>query len=172
VAHKQNSDSHFAHNFSVALGVLVALAIGLFALARHLGGRTQLEQIKQEQLHLKEVRANIAPIGRVAIAGQDNSALTALATAPAVPVQAVPKTGQEAFEKICTTCHTPGLAGAPKIGDHAAWAPRIAQGKHTLYEHAIGGYTGKAGVMPARGGTTWPDEVIRLAVDRMLELSK
>ena len=46
-----------------------------------------------------------------------------------------------------------GIAGAPKVGDKAAWGPRIAQGKETLYNHAIQGFTGKTGVMPAKGGT-------------------
>ena len=48
--------------------------------------------------------------------------------------------------------------GAPKLADKAAWAPRIAQGKDTLYKHAIGGYQGKAGVMPAKGGSQASDE--------------
>jgi cytochrome c5 len=172
VAHKQKTDTHFFNSFSLVLGILVAIAILLFALARYLGAHTQLEQITEEQLKLKETRSNIAPVGHEAVAGQDNSALAALETGPVAPVAEAPKTGKEAFEKICTTCHTPGLAGAPKIGDRAAWAPRIAQGKETLYQHAIAGYTGEAGVMPARGGSGWPDDVIRMAVDHMLDLNK
>ncbi len=58
--------------------------------------------------------------------------------------------------------------GAPKLADKAAWAPRIAQGKDTLYKHAIGGYQGKAGVMPAKGGSQASDEEVKAAVDYMV----
>ena len=61
-----------------------------------------------------------------------------------------------------------GVNGAPKIGDHAAWAPRIAQGKDTLYKDAIAG----KGNMPPKGGTNWPDATIRMTVDYMVSLNK
>ena len=48
-------------------------------------------------------------------------------------------------------CHGAGIAGAPKFGDKAAWAPRIAEGVNVLYQHALQGYQGKAGVMPPEG---------------------
>ena len=77
-----------------------------------------------------------------------------------------------AYETACSACHTAGIAGAPKVGDLAAWGPRIAQGKETLYTHAIQGFTGKTGVMPAKGGRDWPDDLIKQAVDHMLDLNK
>ena len=61
-----------------------------------------------------------------------------------------------------------GINGAPKIGDHAAWGPRIAQGKETLYKDAISG----KGNMPPKGGTNWPDATIRMTVDYMVSLNK
>lgn len=69
------------------------------------------------------------------------------------------KSGEEVFKAVCTTCHTSGVAGAPKVGDNAAWAPRIAEGAQTLFDHAIKGYTGKSGVMPAKGGNSDLDDV-------------
>ena len=60
------------------------------------------------------------------------------------------------------------VPGAPKIGDHTAWAPRIAQGKDTLYTHAISG----KGLMPPKGGITWPDATIRMTVDYMVSQAK
>ena len=69
---------------------------------------------------------------------------------------------------MCSACHGTGLNGAPKAGDKAAWAPRIAQGKDTLYKDAI---TGK-GLMPPKGGTSWPDATVRMAVDYMVSLAK
>jgi cytochrome c5 len=58
-------------------------------------------------------------------------------------------TGEQIYQAVCKTCHEAGLAGAPKLGDKAAWAPRLKQGVDQLYAHAIGG-TAKG--MPAKGG--------------------
>jgi cytochrome c5 len=115
------------------------------------------------------VQKNIAPFAQVAIAGKDNSALAALsAPAGAAPAASVPTTGEQAFTQVCSACHATGINGAPKIGDHAAWAPRIAQGKDTLYKDAIAG----KGNMPPKGGTNWPDATIRMTVDYMVSLNK
>jgi cytochrome c5 len=89
-------------------------------------------------------------------------------TAKAAPVADVPASGEAAFTQVCSSCHSAGINGAPKIGDHAAWGPRIAQGKETLYQHAIAG----KGAMPPKGGTAWPDATIRSAVDYMVSLNK
>jgi len=80
--------------------------------------------------------------------------------------------GKTLFNSACTACHTAGIAGAPKVGDKAAWAPRIAQGVNTLYEHAIKGFQGKAGVMPPKGGSTAPDADVKAAVDYMVAAAK
>ena len=74
--------------------------------------------------------------------------------------------GEQVFAQVCKTCHEAGLAGAPKAGDKAAWGPRIAEGEKTLVQHAIGGYQGKTGVMPPKGGSTdlTDDEVHRAVV--------
>jgi cytochrome c5 len=58
-------------------------------------------------------------------------------------------TGEQLYQGVCKTCHEAGLAGAPKIGDKAAWAPRIKQGVDQLYAHAI---SGTAKGMPPKGG--------------------
>ena len=65
-------------------------------------------------------------------------------------------------------CHAAGVAGAPKTGDKAAWAPRIAQGLPTLYTSAIKG----KGAMPPKGGSAAPDNDIKAAVDFMVSQSK
>ena len=80
--------------------------------------------------------------------------------------------GKALFNTACTACHTAGIAGAPKVGDKAAWAPRIAQGTNTLYEHAIKGFQGKAGVMPPKGGSSAPDADVKAAVDYMVAAAK
>lgn len=60
------------------------------------------------------------------------------------------KTGKEVYEATCTTCHATGVAGAPKFGDKAAWAPYIQTGYEAMLNVAL---TGK-GAMPAKGGNT------------------
>lgn len=94
------------------------------------------------------------------------SAAATTTTAAATPVSA--DAGEKLFGSVCTTCHTAGLMGAPKFGDKAAWAPRIAQGKETLYKHAIGGFQGKNGVMPPKGGSQASDDDVKAAVDYMV----
>ncbi len=164
----QSSDTQFFNSFSLVLGILILFAIILFGVARSIGADTQGEHVLLEPLRLQDVQRNIAPFAHVAVAGQDNSALAPVTMAASAPAADVPATGEEAFNKVCTTCHTAGINGAPKIGDHAAWAPRIAQGKEMLYKDAIGG----KGNMPPRGGTTWPDATIRMTVDYMVSLNK
>ncbi len=80
--------------------------------------------------------------------------------------------GKSVFGKTCALCHAAGVAGAPKPGDKADWGPRIAQGKDTLYKHAIEGFTGAKGMMPARGGgATLTDDEVKAAVDFMADQS-
>ena len=173
MAQNQNSDTHFFNSFSLVLGILIVIAILLFAFGRYYGGKLQAQTIAEDPLLQQAAQKNLQPVAHVAIAGQDNSALAKLEpAAEAAPAADVPANGEAAYQKICSACHAAGVGGAPKIGDHAAWAPRIAQGKDTLYKHAIGGFTGSKGVMPARGGTTWPDDIIRAAVDQMVSLNK
>ena len=162
----ESSDTHFFNSFSMVLGILIVFAIILFGVARSIGADTQQKDVLLDPLHLKDVQENIAPFAHVAIAGKDNSAL-AIVTAPAAAAD-VPATGEVAFNKVCSACHATGINGAPKVGDHAAWGPRIAQGKETLYKDAIAG----KGAMPPKGGTTWPDATIRMAVDYMVSLNK
>jgi len=99
----------------------------------------------------------------------------AVAAAPAAPAPtpvAENAQGKKVFGNTCAMCHAAGVAGAPKPGDKADWGPRIAQGKDTLYKHALEGFTGAKGMMPARGGsTTLKDDEIKSAVDYMVGLS-
>ncbi|MEO7937809.1 MAG: c-type cytochrome [Burkholderiaceae bacterium] len=70
------------------------------------------------------------------------------------------KTGEEVFKAQCTTCHTAGVAGAPKFGDAAAWGPRIATGLEALVHSALKG----KGAMGAQGGGDFDDLEITRAV--------
>lgn len=77
------------------------------------------------------------------------------------------------YKKTCALCHASGVAGAPLPGNKDEWAPRIAQGKDTLYKHALEGYTGEKGMMPARGGApNLSDDEVKAAVDFMVAKSE
>lgn len=93
------------------------------------------------------------------------STTTAAATASA-------DTGKQLYSTTCVACHGAGIAGAPKFGDKATWAPRITQGQNVLYEHALKGFQGKAGMMPPKGGSSAPDTDVKAAVDYMVAAAK
>ena len=101
----------------------------------------------------------------------------AAVSAPAAPAPAAApapenELGKSVFGKTCAMCHAAGVAGAPKPGDKADWGPRIAQGKDTLYKHAIDGFTGAKGMMPAKGGASnLSDAEVKAAVDYMADKS-
>ena len=169
-------DTHFINVFSFVIGILVVVAILLFALARVVAGETQGKEIYVDQVYLASVQQRLQPFSRVAIAGKDNSALAIVEAKPAGQAGSalpVPKNGMEAFQQVCSTCHAQGIAGAPKAGDAAAWGPRIAKGKQALYEHALHGFQGSTGVMPAKGGRVdVPDDVIKQGVDYMVSMAQ
>jgi cytochrome c5 len=64
------------------------------------------------------------------------------------------QSGEQVYQAVCKTCHETGLAGAPKVGDKAAWAPTIKKGYETLVQHAINGFQSPGKVMPAKGGNS------------------
>ncbi len=163
-------DAHFFNTFSMIVGGLIVVALIIFVLARVVAGRTQMPEVYSDPKYLASVEERIKPFARVAVAGADNSALAIAAPAQTAAVAlAVPKDGLQLYEVVCKNCHTTGLAGAPKLGDHSAWAPRIAKGKATLYEHALKGYTGTAGAMPAKGGRTdLSDDLVKASVDYLV----
>lgn len=99
-------------------------------------------------------------------------AASVAAPAPA-PVVAENAVGKKVYGSVCALCHAANVAGAPKPGDKADWGPRIAQGKELLYKHALEGFTGAKGMMPAKGGsTTLTDDEVKAAVDHMVSLSQ
>ena len=93
----------------------------------------------------------------------------AKSTAPAATAGSPAADGAHVYQTICFACHASGLAGAPKYGDKAAWAPRIAQGLPVLHEHALKGIR----TMPPKGGSTaLSDAEVAAAVDYMVTHSK
>lgn len=86
-------------------------------------------------------------------------------SAPVAAAPAAPKSGKDVFNGVCTACHTAGVLGAPKFGDKAAWAARIAKGEDVLVSSALKGFN----AMPPKGGNpNLSDDEIKAAVQYML----
>jgi len=107
----------------------------------------------------------IKPEGSVCVEGDDNCG-GAVAAAPA---SSGPKSGDEVYNSSCNACHATGAAGAPKVGDAAAWTARLDKGMEALYTSSISGFNG----MPAKGlCMSCSDDELKAAVDYMVENSK
>jgi cytochrome c5 len=108
-----------------------------------------------------------------AVPAAATAAATAVAAA-AAPAAAKPAAasasdaGKKVYDTYCAACHVAGVAGAPKFGDKAAWAPRIATGMDALYSAVIKG----KGAMPAKGGSPASDDDIKAAVQYMVAAAK
>jgi len=169
-------DRKFLDLFLVVIGLLMLFALGLFGLSRFLVTEIQHDWIAEDERVRATIESRIAPIGRVvteAEAGTDEARAQAASPSPAAQ-EADPAltamTGPQVYQAACTACHANGVGGAPVTGDGEAWAARIEQGTETLYEHAIEGYMGDAGYMPAKGGRAdLSDAEVRAAVDYMVE---
>ncbi len=179
----RTQDQKFFDLFSMVLAALVVFTIAMIALAVTISRNTLGESQKVDPQMVAAVEARIAPLGQVSVAGQSAGTDALLAAArPAEPepepaavaaANAEPRSGTDVFNLACTACHSAGIAGAPKVGEAAAWTDRVAQGMDVLYDHAINGYQGSAGVMPARGGiSSLSDEEVIAAVDYMVEQSQ
>lgn len=109
-----------------------------------------------------------------AAAAPASAAVAAPAAAAAAPAAQAAVSGKAVYESACIACHGAGVGGAPKLADKAAWASRLAQGKDTLYKHALQGFQGKAMMaMPAKGGNAaLPDADVKAAVDYMVDSVK
>jgi cytochrome c5 len=160
----EQQDRQFFRNFSLTL---VALTIfGIFAAFM---GR-QIGTLVPHDSGVEVIAKRVQPVGGVYT--QDNPPPKVVNEAPPLAAAAGAATGdvgKQTYDTVCMACHGAGVAGAPKFGDKAAWEPRIAQGMDVLHKHAIDGFQGSAGVMPARGGRTdLSDDAVKAAVDYML----
>lgn len=80
-----------------------------------------------------------------------------------------PRDGATVYNTVCMACHAGGVAGAPKTGDKAAWAPRIATGDAALLKSVI---NGKGAMPPRGGGADLSDDEIKAAVAHLVGLAK
>jgi cytochrome c5 len=142
-------------HFAIMIAMLASLAVVLIII-----GAIVLTTLPREsnQKVVQQASARITPVSAVYAGNTGRAAMEAAkaaATKAAASQVAYGGTtdGKAIFDHLCTTCHSTGAAGAPKISDKANWAPRLKQGIDTLVKHAIDGYTGPDGNhMPAKGG--------------------
>lgn len=168
----RNYDLDFLKRFSMIIAFLAVVTLLLILLAMHLQKAIPPEVSPQA---VKRIENRIAPVGAVYAgatgAAQQAAAVAAAAAAAASQVAYGGTTdGKVIYDNLCTGCHTSGVGKAPTL-DKAHWAARIAEGKQTLYKHAIEGYTGPdGGIMPPKGGNpALTDEQIHATVDWMLD---
>ena len=113
------------------------------------------------------VMAAATPAAPAAMAAPAAVAVAAPATAQVAGAGASAG-GEALYKQACSVCHVAGVANAPKFGDKAAWAPRIAQGVPHLVQSVV---TGK-GAMPPKGGTSASEPELRAAVEFMVKAAK
>src|SRR5579862_2605338 len=147
---EENIDTH---PVKVAIGVVIgaaALIIGIILLAQLAIASYGSRPAKEDpSMRPDRVAERIAPDAKLAVdpnapAAAPAPANVAAVTPVAIPAPAAPAAagagadaGKKTFDAICTACHTAGVAGAPKFGDKAAWAPRIKTGQEALYNAAL-----------------------------------
>jgi cytochrome c5 len=164
------SDREFLKLFSGLIGALVALTIVLIILAAVLNERIKPAPDMSARAAVAE---RIKPIGEVTIGGSGVNLIASNANADTKAKAAGADKGQSVYDSTCAACHGTGAAGAPKLGDKAAWKDRLAKGQPKLYENAIKGFQGKTGFMPAKGGNaSLPDADVKAAVDYLVAKSK
>ncbi len=163
-------DQQFFDMYSLVIGVLAAVALAILVLAMKMSDLTQGIYTRDTAEYQAAVAERIRPVGQVYLPGEEHEA-----TAPVV--EAIPEpepvatamSGPQVYNSACLACHGAGVGGAPVTGDTAQWEARIAQGIDILNDHAINGYTGSAGYMPAKGGRMdLSDDEVAAAVEYMV----
>lgn len=135
-------DKQFFTTFFSIMGGLAVFAVILIMIAINL--TSEVSDYKSEEIVIE----NIKPVGEVYIAGESEpeAAATPATTADA-GAAAGPLSGEQVYNNYCLACHGTGAAGAPKTGDAAVWAPRIAAGMDSLLANATNGLN----AMPPKG---------------------
>jgi cytochrome c5 len=173
--HASSAGHHEEHkglvNTPKQLIVVSVLALLVPVMLAYLGSQWASGDKRMNKTESAEsIAKRIAPTGEIKKFDPNEPAPV---VAAAVATSDKPKSGEEVYTAGCNACHGAGIAGAPKMADKEAWGARIAQGASTLYDHAIKGYQGKGGMMPAKGGNTaLSDAEVKAAVDHMVAAAK
>ena len=154
------SDRDFLKTFSGLLAALVALTVIIFVVAQMVSGAGK---IKTAQGDSSQIAERIKPVGELAMAG-----VAAVANG-VIPTANAADKGEQVYNTTCMACHAAGVAGAPKFGDKAAWAPRIKTGIDALMQSALKG----KGAMPPKGGNAaLSDAEVRAAIEFMISQAR
>lgn len=164
-------DLTFLKHFSQIIVGLIVLTAVLIVFALIVHNRLTLDENPVRQ---SLIESRIQPLNAV-FAGETGAAAMAAAAEAAAAAAATQVAyggsldGGMIYNNLCSACHNSGAGGAPTL-DRAGWTARLAQGRDTLVTHAIEGYQGAAGLMPARGGNpALTDEQVAASVDWMLD---
>lgn len=167
----RNYDLDFLKRFSMVIAFLMVVTLALILFAIYLHGTLPHSS---NPIEAQRTENRIAPAGAV-YAGASGEAARAAADAAAKAAAASQVAyggtldGSVIYGNLCAGCHTSGAGGAPKL-DAAGLGARAGKGKDLLYKHSIEGFTGDAGVMPAKGGNpALTDEQVKATVDWMLD---
>jgi cytochrome c5 len=165
-------DVAFLKKFAALITGFVVLTFVLVFLALAVHGGAKPDGQTPEQV--AAIEARIAPVSGVYAGASGEMAQAAAAAAAQAAAQAQVAyggslDGELIYNNLCKTCHATGAGGAPLM-TQAAWSGRLGQGTDTLVQHAIDGYQGQAGIMPARGGNpSLTDEQVRASVVWMID---
>lgn len=164
-------DQSFFDMYSLVIGVLAAIALGILVLSMKISDATQETYKKDTAEYKAAVAERIRPVGQVYLPGEEMQA-----SAPKINTVEEPEpvatamSGPQVYNSACLACHGAGVAGAPILGNQEQWASRIAQGLDVLTGHAINGFSGALGYMPAKGGRMdLSDEEVAAAVEYMVD---
>ncbi|MEJ1097366.1 MULTISPECIES: c-type cytochrome [unclassified Pseudoxanthomonas] len=167
----RNYDLEFLKHFSMVIGFLMLVTVGLMAGAYFLHNSVPPEV---DPAAAKRTESRIAPSGAVyagstGAAAQAAAKAAALAAASSQVAYGGTTDGAVIYQNLCGACHTNGVGMAPTL-TAAGMGARAAKGKETLYKHAIEGFTGPdGGIMPPKGGNpALTEEQIHATVDWML----
>ena len=158
---------------ALGLDALVTSAINGKGAMPARGGNPAItdEEIRAAILYMVDGTGLLAPAAApapAAVPAPEATVAPATETATIAPVVNL-AAGIETYAANCFVCHDTGAVGSPKLGDKAAWAPRLAKGPEALYISAINGLN----VMPAKGGNpSLEEDAIKAAVDYMISAAQ
>ncbi len=146
------------HNITVLGGLLlIAIIIGEVVIGQQGNDEMTVESVDTMQ----DMAMRLQPVVSL---DEMRSSMTVASAAG----DTADKSPDQLYQGACLACHSTGAAGAPKIGDAAAWTARLAKGLDALVTSAINGI----GAMPPRGGSQFNDDQIRVTVEYILAESK